>query len=265
MTVGVLHGVASLFLMRRTTIESRPVPSGLRRHALPALVSALLAIVTGCTHAAAARQSPSAQAPKAAAVLEDRRALPGAGAVAFDPSGSRLAWAAGSEVRILDLGAGTTSALAAAGWIDDVGFAPDGSLWTVGERVQRWQDDTAACTTEGVDADRLLAVDAQGAVVAGYARSDGVGVLRHQVWLDAACRVTGDSTQPLPAGIADAESDPGAPLGRASLHAPRVSPPAASAAMAGMPGAKAVVASADGRWLVVDVGGQRSLWKLVAR
>ncbi len=265
MTAGVLRGVASSTRMRRTTIDSRPVPAGLCRRALPALVSVLLAVASGCTNAAGVRQSRSVQAPTAAAVVDGRRALPGAGAVAFDPMGARLAWAAGSEVRILDLGAGTTSALAAAGWIDDLGFAPDGSLWTVGERVQRWQGATAVCTTEGVDADRLLAVDAQGAVVAGYARSDGVGMLRHQVWLDAACRVTGDSTQSLPAGIADAEADPGAALGRASLRAPRVSPPAASSAMAGMPGAKAVVASADGRWLVVDVGGQRSLWKLVAR
>lgn len=191
--------------------------------------------------------------------------MPGAGAVAFDPASARLAWAAGEEVRVLELESGEQAVRAAGSWIDDLGFAPDGSLWVIGDKVQRWQGATLACSTQDIDADRLLAVDAQGAVVAGYAHSDGQGMLRHQVWLDRLCQSSSESTLPLPKGIADAEADPGAPLGRASLQPPRPAMDKTFPQLAGMPGARPVAVSADGRWWVVDTGGSRSVWKATGR
>ena len=167
---------------------------------------------------------------------------------------------------MLELESGEQAVRAVGSWIDDLGFAPDGSLWVVGDKVQRWHGDAPACSTQEIDADRLLAVDAQGAVVAGYAHSDGQGMLRHQVWLDSSCHPTAESTSPLPKEIADAEADPGAPLGRASLHPPRSRMEEASLPnLAGMPGAKPIAVSADGRWWVIDAGGRRSVLKAVGR
>jgi len=232
-----------------------------------ALAPALVVLVAACAPVANGQPAPTgAAAPMPASELHDRRDLPGAGAVAFDPTGKRLVWASGEDVRVLELDSGAQAVRASGGWIDDLGFAPDGSLWVVGDKVQRWQGDALACSTPGVDADRLLAADAQGAVVAGYEHSDGEGMLRHQVWLDPDCHQSMESTQPLPKEVTNAEADPGAPLGRASLQPPR---PRVDQALLrpldGMPGAKLVAVSADGRWWVVDAGGRRSLWRAEGR
>jgi len=238
-----------------------------RGPALAALASVVLAFAAACTQVASGQSASTlASSSDPSSGLQNRRDLPGAGAVAFDPTGARLAWAAGEEVRVLELESGEQAVRAAGSWIDDLGFAPDGSLWVIGDKVQRWQGNALACGTQEMDADRLLAVDAQGAVVAGYVHSDGQGMLRHQVWLDSRCHPTAESTLPLPKGIADAEADPGAPLGRASLHSPRPRRDEASFPnLAGMPGAKPVAVSADGHWWVIDAGGRRSLWKAVGR
>jgi hypothetical protein len=231
-------------------------------HLSVALASVLLASIAACAPVDAGQPAPTGASSAPSAALHDRRELPGAGAVAFDPAGVRLAWASGEEARVLVLASGEQSVRPAGSWIADLGFAPDGSLWVVGDEVQRWQGDALACSTHQVEADRLLAVDGEGAVVAGYTHSDGQGMLRHQVWLDQHCQPTQESTLPLPKAIADAEADPGAPLGRASLRPPR--PPIDQASIpqpADQPGATPVAVSADGRWWVFDVGGRRSLWK----
>lgn len=177
------------------------------------------------------------------------RTLAGAGAVAFDRQGRQLAWASGEQVRSLDLATGRERALQPGGWVDDLGYAPDGSLWILAGDPQRWAGGTRACRAVGVEAQRLLASDDAGAVVAGYAHSDGVGMLRHQVWLDAGCKVVREDTAALPAQVADAEADPGAPLGRDTLR-----PPPAAGGAAGT-----LAVSPDGRWQVVTRAGARVL------
>lgn len=190
------------------------------------------------------------------------RALPGAGPVSFDPTGPRLAWAAGEQVHVLDFESRTEARHDAGAWISDLGFAPDGSLWVIAGHAQRWHAGAMACRAPGIDLDRLLAADAQGVVAAGYSQSDGVGTLRHQVWLDTQCRLDAETIDPLPAGIQDAEADPGAPLRRASLRASHPSPPPLPEAPAG---ARAVAASADGRWWVVEDTAGRRLWNAPSR
>lgn len=211
----------------------------------------------------ASQSQPSNVSPAAAA---SPRALPGAGAVAFDPSKPRLAWAAGEEIRMLDLVRGSESRYPVGAWVTDLGFAPDGALWVVAGEAQLWRDGVAVCHAD-VELDRLLGIDAQGAVAAGYTHADGTGMLRHQVWLDERCAVASEQTDPVPAGVDDAEADPGAPLRRASLRPPRMVEPA----KAGEPspdfpeGTRPLAASADGRWWVVEDASGRALWTRQSR
>lgn len=205
-----------------------------------------------------AERPEASNAPSIAAPL---RMLPGAGAVAFDPSHPRVAWAAGEEIRMLDLAQGAESRHPVGAWVTDVGFAPDGALWVLAGDTQLWRKGAVACRAD-VELDRLLGIDAQGAVAAGYTHADGTGMLRHQVWLDGSCKVSSEQTDPVPAGVADAEADPGAPLQRASLRAPRMDVPANGAAPpTDWPrGARPIAASADGRWWVIEDAAGRALW-----
>jgi hypothetical protein len=253
-------------MQRFALIRTMRSPRGLAA----ATAGLLAALGLAACAPAGGRQAPDAAAESAApnistaSTLVHRRDLPGAGAVAFDPTGPRLAWAAGNEVRILDLHTGAQSPLAAGAWVSDLGFAPDGSLWAIADRPARWREGERVCRAVAVEADRLLALDAQGAVVAGYSHSDGTGMLRRQIWLDAQCAVTAESTQPLPRDVQDADSDTGEPLRRASLRPPRFVPASAphppDAAQA-----RAVAATSDGRWWVFDHGGSRSLWEAAPR
>ena len=217
---------------------------------------------------APARGTASADARAAMPDLVDPRPLQGAGAVAFDPAHPRLAWAAGEEVRLFDLDDGDDARrLAIGNWVGDIGFAPDGALWVIAGAPQLWRDGALACRADGVEADRLFAIDDAGAVVAGYTHSDGVGMLRRQVWLDAQCGIVDENLAPMPEGITDSESDPGAPLGRATLQ------PVHSAAAelaerlsgvhlpAGAGVEQAVAVSPDGRWWVLEGAQGRTLWR----
>ena len=211
---------------------------------------------SAATQPSQAQPSPSeSAAPPRVGSTQGDIALPGAGAVAFDGANARIAWSSGSDVRIRELASGAVTPLAAGASVADLGYAPDGALWTVGGDVVRWQGGKPACSAQ-VDADRLLGVDAQGVVVAGYGHSDGAGMLRHQAWLDNACRVTHERTDPLPANISDAETDPGAPLQRDSLHAPRMPAETAPALPAGT---RAIASTPDGRYWVIEVAGERRL------
>lgn len=234
----------------------RPGLARWRRAAALPMALALAACIGagGQPHEVATRQAVVADAPVAEPAR--RRELPGAGAVAFDPAAPRLAWAAGERVRVIDLDSGEEVEYAVGAWVDDLGFASDGSLWLLAGEAEHWRDGERLCRTQALDVERLLALDAQGAVVAGYSHSDGVGMLRRQVWLDPACAVTAESTRSLPAGVDDAESDPGEPLRRDSLQAPRTLPLAAGPPLQARP----VAASRDGRWWVFEEGGIRSLW-----
>ena len=210
-----------------------------------------------------AERPEALNAPSIAAPL---RMLPGAGAVAFDPSHPRVAWAAGEEIRTLDLVRGSESRHPVGSWVTDVGFAPDGALWVVAGEAQLWRDGALACRAD-VELDRLLGIDAQGAVAAGYTHADGTGMLRHQVWLDDSCNVSSEQTDPVPAGVADAEADPGAPLRRPSLRPPRMSVPGnGSGPSTDLPkGARPIAASADGRWWVIEDAAGRALWTRQSR
>lgn len=179
--------------------------------------------------------------------------LTGAGAVAFDPSARTLAWASGASLRMRDLASGDERSLAIASEVTDLGFAPDGALWVVAGQPALWRDGKAVCRVQDFDADRLLAVDAEGAVVTSYTHSDGVGMVRHQFWVDAACRVTQSRTDPMPASVDNADADPGAPLVRASLAPPRQLPGSMSR-KGGL-----VAASSDGKWQVVETPAGRVL------
>jgi hypothetical protein len=147
-----------------------------------------------------------------------------------------------------------------------VGFAPDGALWVLAGDAQLWRDGALACRAD-VEVDRLLGIDAQGAVAAGYAHADGTGMLRHQVWLDESCALSGEQTDPVPPGVSDAEADLGAPLRRPSLRPPRMSVPAdGSAPLKDWPkGARPIAASADGRWWVIEDAAGRALWSRRSR
>jgi hypothetical protein len=205
-----------------------------------------------------AERPEASNAPSIAAPI---RKLPGAGAVAFDPSHPRVAWAAGEEIRMLDLAQDAESRYPVGAWVTDVGFAPDGALWVLAGDAQLWRGGAVACRAD-VELDRLLGIDAQGAVAAGYTHADGTGMLRHQVWLDASCNVSSEQTDPVPAGVSDADADPGAPLQRASLRAPRMYVPADGAALPSdwPKGARPIAASADGRWWVIEDAAGRALW-----
>lgn len=210
-----------------------------------------------------AARPDASNAPSIAAPL---RMLPGAGAVAFDPSQPRVAWAAGEEIRMLDLAQDAESRHPVGAWVTDVGFAPDGALWVIAGDAQLWRDGAVACRAD-VELDRLLGIDAQGAVAAGYTHADGTGMLRRQIWLDASCNVSSEQTDPVPAGVSNAEADPGAPLRRPSLRAPRMSVPAdGAAAPTDWPkGARPIAVSADGRWWVIEDAAGRALWTRQSR
>lgn len=242
-----------------------------------ALACALAAC--GAVGGGGAAMSPSAKAEvagraadgerKARPGLVDPRPLHGAGAVAFDPAGRRLAWAAGHEVRRYALDDGSEqSRLAIGHQVVDLGYAPDGALWVVADVPQRWRDGVLQCRAAEVEAERLLAVDAEGAVVTAYLHSDGVGMLRRQIWLDPECGLVEERIGPVPAGVSDAGADPGAPLGRERLRIVRPEPTELAARLeqvqlpAGTGMKQAVQVSADGQWWVLEGAQGRTLWRL---
>jgi hypothetical protein len=201
--------------------------------------------------------------------LVDPRPLHGAGAVAFDPTRPQLAWAAGHEVRRYALDDGSERPRMAIGsQVADLGYAPDGALWVVANEPQLWRDGALLCRASGVDGDRLLAVDAEGAVVTTYSHSDGVGMLRRQVWLDPQCGVVEDELEPVPAGVTSPDADPGAPLRRESLQVLRPGPADLEARLsqvqlpAGAGVKNAVRVSPDGRWWILEGVQGRTLWRL---
>lgn len=239
-----------------------------------ALSAGLLAACGTSGDVDSATQAAAAPTEVRRPTLVDPRPLPGAGAVAFDPVEARLAWAAGEEVRLHRLAA-VPDAAAGAGdrrlpvgsRVSDLGFAPDGALWVVAGVPQLWRGGAPVCRATGVEADRLLAVDGEGAVVAAYRHSDGVGMLRRQVWLDARCAVAGERLDPLPPDMAGADEDPGAPLGRSSLRPPRQDAAALARQLsrlrlpAGAGVEQAVRVSPDGGWWVLEGAQGRTLWR----
>lgn len=266
---------------RFTYADARPPGSPTLRTALLVAAIAALAACTGPgsasgtddgSRAAPARADARPDAPgegEARPGLVDPRPLQGAGPVAFDAAGQWLAWGANGGVRLLAPGREDGERrIDVGGSVGDLAFAPDGALWLVVDGVpQLWRDGALACAADGVEADRLLAVDAQGVVVARYGHGDGVGTLRHQAWLDGACAQVQARTDPLPAGLEDSDADPGADFGRDTLR--RVHAPAAALESelervqlpAGAGIRQAVAMSTDGRWWVLEGAQGRTLWR----
>lgn len=205
--------------------------------------------------------------------VSESKPLPGAGAVAFHPSRALLVWADGSKVQILDLSSGESHAIQVGTTVSDLGFSPQGDLWAIAGQATLWRGDAAVCRSSETDMDRLLGIDAEGMTAAGYTYSDGVGPIRHQLWLDNNCRLHHESRAPLPANVRDADVDAGESPLRASLRSPRAFPAGGSwtvdnnrlrsdreAALI-LPSSPVAV-SADGRWWVFGEPGRRALWRL---
>jgi hypothetical protein len=242
---------------------------------------AFAALPTGCHAGQAGSPAQHASWPAAptalpreadALALAERRVLPGAGAVAFDPVHRRLAWADASVLRMIDLRTGVQSETDVGRPIADLAFAPDGDLWLLAGAAVLWRDGVRACASEDEAFDRVLGVDADGVTAASYSHSDGVGPVRHQVWIDDACRREHDSMAPLPAGVGDTGDDLGEPPRRPTLRAPAVLPETLGWTLEGarvdangtsltLP-APVVAVSPDGRWWVLEEDGQRTLWRV---
>lgn len=180
--------------------------------------------------------------------------LPPQGPLAFHPQRDELAWAQGRDAYRLDLASGRSERLRAGAAIADLAYADDGALWLAAGAPERWQAGRRACRGDGVDLSRVFGADrGGGARMASYGYADGQGPIRHQYWLDARCRVRRDSVAPLPAGVRDSAADPGETPAAADAHAARLR-------NAAQPAADGVVAaSRDGRWQVVERGGERRL------
>jgi len=219
---------------------------------------------------AAAPDGAAEAAPAPRPDLVDPRPLQGAGAVAFDADSSRLAWAAeNGGVRILDLERlDGERRLGVEVEVGDVAFAPDGALWLIAAgEPQLWRDGALACRAQDVEADRLLAVDGEGVVVVRYAHGGGVGMIRHQAWLDPQCAQVDARVDPLPEGIEGSDADRGAPLGRDSLQPAHLPPAELDMRLAqvqlpaGAGVEQAVAVSPDGRWWVLAGVQGRTLWR----
>lgn len=195
-----------------------------------------------------------------AAAIADSQPLAGTGAVAFHPQRALLAWADGNRWHTLDLDSGRRSDHLADAAVADLGFAADGDLWLIADRAERWREGRRVCRSEAGDLSRWFGADADGAAVARYQHSDGVGPLRQQLWLGPDCRTVREDTRPLPARIREVGDDPGEPL-RAGA-APAAAGLAERLPAIGADGATArrtLALSHDGRWRVVDENGQRIL------
>lgn len=217
--------------------------------------------------AAKAWSSPPAELPSenGQLALRDRKPLPGAGAVAFDPLHPRLVWADGEKFQMLDLDSNAVSEHPAGGWVSDLGYAANGDLWVVASHASRWRGGARVCSSE-TELDRLLAIDDAGVDAAADTYSDGVGPVTHRVRLDADCRLEREIYEPLTDTKA-AASKGDAPLPKSALpsglpwkiEVHRVI--VAGKHAVDLPSAPVAI-SPDGRWWVFEEEGRRVLWRL---
>lgn len=227
-------------------------------HRLCFAIACAVALLPAC-RAGAVRPAPvSPTASATAEATAPPRLLAGAGAVAFHPSRPLLAWSDGKRWHVLDLHTGRVADFATDSEIADLGYAPDGDLWLVADHAERWRDGELGCRSDAADLSRVLGSADDGLAAAGYGHSDGVGPLRHPVWIDLRCGLTRYPAEPLPAGVADAASDPGVVAGK------RTQPPRAVPAGFVAPAdssAKPVAVSHDGRWWVGEDTGRLLLYR----
>ncbi|WP_223619399.1 hypothetical protein [Lysobacter sp. ESA13C] len=226
-------------------------------HRLCLAIACAVALLPAC-RAGAARPALASPTASAAAEAAPPRLLAGAGAVAFHPSRPLLAWSDGKRWHVLDLHTGRVADFAGDSEIADLAYAPDGDLWLVGDHAERWRDGRLGCRSEAADLSRALGTAGDGLAAAGYGHSDGVGPLRHPVWIDLHCGLTRYPAEPLPAGVADASADHGGIAGK-NTRPPRALP-RGFVAPAGT-SAQPIAASHDGRWWVGEDAGRLHLYR----
>lgn len=216
------------------------------------------AATPGATRSAAGDAGNGAADGAATGTTNAAVRLPPQGPLAFHPQRDELAWAQGRDAYRLDLASGRSERLQAGAAIADLAYADDGALWLAAGAPERWQSGRRACRGDGVDLSRVFGADrGGGARMAAYGYADGRGPIRHQYWLDARCRVRRDSVAPLPPDVRDSAVDPGETPAAADARAARLRN-AAQPAAGGV-----VAASRDGRWQVVERGGERRLERRV--
>lgn len=205
--------------------------------------------------------SACAAPPRVAAPAIDATAvqLPPQGPLSFHPRRDELAWAQGRDWYRLDLRSGRSERFQADADIADVAYADDGALWLAAGAPQRWLQGRRTCRGDDADLSRAFGSDRDGMRMASYGHADGQGPIRHQYWFDPHCRARRDSLAPLPAGISDSAADQGETPTADDARAARLR----NAARAGADGTIAV--SRDGRWRVVERGGERRLERADSR
>jgi hypothetical protein len=223
----------------------------LRRHSLRLAASACFLIVS-----AACAAPPRAPAPATDATAVQ---LPSQGPLSFHPRHDELAWAQGRDWHRLDLANGRSERFQADADIADIAYADDGALWLAAGAPQRWLQGRRTCHGDGADLSRVFGADRDGVRMASYGYADGQGPIRHQYWLDPQCRIRRDSLAPLPAGITDSAADPGEARAPEDARAARLR----NAAQPAADGTLAV--SHDGRWRVIERGGERRLERVHPR
>jgi len=206
------------------------------------------------TAACAAPPRDGAPALDAAAVR-----LPAQGPLSFHPHHDELSWAQGRDWYRLDLSSGRDERFQAEADIADLAYADDGALWLAAGAPQRWLQGRRTCRGDNADLSRAFGADRDGMRMASYGHDDAQGPIRHQYWFDPQCRARRDSLAPLPAGLTDSAADPGEASGAVDTRAAKLR----NAAQPSADGTTAV--SRDGRWRVVERGGERKLERVDPR
>lgn len=199
--------------------------------------------------------------PRAAAPAVDATAvqLPAQGPLSFHPQRDELSWAQGRDWHRLDLSNGRSEHFQAEADIADLAYADDGALWLAAGAPQRWLQGRRTCRGDNADLSRAFGADHDGMRMASYGHDDTQGPIRHQYWFDPQCRARRDSLAPLPAGITDSAADPGETSGSDDALAAKLR-------SATQPTADGTIAvSRDGRWRVVERGGERKLERVGPR
>lgn len=223
--------------------------ASLRHRRVYLAVAACFVIAT-----AACAAPPHATATEAIAVE-----LPAQGPLSFHPQRDELSWAQGRDWHRLDLSSGRSERFQADADIADLAYADDGALWLAAGAPQRWLQGRRTCRGDNADLSRAFGADRDGMRMASYGHDDAQGPIRHQYWLDPQCRVRRDSLAPLPAGVTDSAADPGEASGPDDALAAKLR-------NAARPSADGTVAvSRDGRWRVVERGGERKLERVAPR
>lgn len=111
----------------------------------------------------------------------------GAGPVAFDPTGARLAHGAGAQVRLLDATGQLLDTVSTPGAVLDLAFSSDGAVWVLlGGSVARIEAGALVCSAE-LAAEWILDVSPDGGLTVVTQEWLETGVWGEAVVVDRAC------------------------------------------------------------------------------